>query len=169
MLYDVTVVQFTKMLNNLSRILDKSLVLATTKKFEPEVLMQSRLAPDQFNFLRQVQIACDTAKFAAARLTGKEAPLHEDNEKTPAELKARIDTVIAYLGTFAPKDFAGADERRVTTPRWQGKYLTGAEFAVQHAIPNFYFHVTTAYSILRHNGLDIGKGDFLGEMPYKGP
>ena len=75
----------------------------------------------------------------------------------------------AYLRTFSAKDFAGADERRVTTPRWNGKYLTGAEFAVQHAIPNFYFHLTTAYAVLRHNGVDVGKSDYLGEMPYKGP
>jgi hypothetical protein len=169
MLYDVTVVQFTKMLNNLSRILDKGEAYAGGKKFDAEVLLQSRLAPDQFNLVRQVQIACDTAKFAAARLTGKEAPTNADNEKTVAELKARIEQVTTYLRTFSAKDFAGADERRVTTPRWNGKYLTGAEFALQHAIPNFYFHLTTAYAVLRHNGVDVGKSDYLGEMPYKGP
>jgi hypothetical protein len=137
------------------------------RKFEMDVLLNSRLAPDQFNFIRQVQIACDTAKFYAARMTGKEAPIHEDTEKTLPELKARIETVIGYLNSFKAEDFKGAEERKISQPRWEGKYLTGFEFATQHAIPNVYFHVATAYAILRHNGVPVGKKDFLGEMPYK--
>jgi hypothetical protein len=167
MLYDVTVTQFTKMLNNLNHILDKGAMSAEARKFDVDVLLNARLAPDQFNLIRQVQIACDTAKLSASRLAGKEAPVHEDKEKTLPELKARIADVINYLATFKPEDFQGAHERKISQPRWEGKYLTGTEFAIQHAIPNIYFHVTTAYAILRNNGVDVGKKDYLGEMPYK--
>ncbi|MCR6650681.1 MAG: DUF1993 domain-containing protein [Cellvibrionaceae bacterium] len=139
------------------------------KKFDVAVLLNARLAPDQFHLIRQIQIACDTAKLGVARLTGKveSAPTHPDTETTLAELQARIKSVQDYLAGFSPEDFAGAETRTVSQPRWEGKYLTGLEFAIQHAIPNIYFHVTTAYSILRHNGVDLGKKDFLGPMPYK--
>jgi hypothetical protein len=167
MLYEITVPQFTKMLHNLNLMMDKAVQNSVERKFEMDVLLNSRLAPDQFNFIRQVQIACDTAKFYAARMTGKEAPIHEDTEKTLPELKARIETVIGYLNSFKAEDFKGAEERKISQPRWEGKYLTGFEFATQHAIPNVYFHVATAYAILRHNGVPVGKKDFLGEMPYK--
>lgn len=167
MIYEITVPQFTKMLRNLNAILNKAVKHAENKKFDIEVLLNSRLAPDQFNFIRQIQIACDTAKFCAARLSGKEMPIHPDNERSLPELRARIESVVNYLNTFTEKDFEDAANKKVTTPRWDGKYLTGFEFAAQHAIPNFYFHVTTAYSILRHNGVDIGKKDYLGEMPFK--
>ena len=167
MLYESTVIQFSKMLQNLNRILDKGAAHADQKKFEFEVLLNSRLAPDQFNLTRQIQIACDTAKGCAASLSGTEAPVHEDNEKTLGELKMRIEKVIKYLATFSADHFKGAAERKITRPRWEGKYLTGMEFANQHAIPNMYFHITTAYSILRNNGVDIGKKDYLGEMPFK--
>jgi hypothetical protein len=167
MLYDLIVPQFTKMLNNLNFILDKAALSAESRKFEVEVLLNSRLAPDQFNLIRQVQIACDTAKLGAARLAGKDAPVHEDTEKTLPELKARIESVVKYLGTFKPEDFQGAHERKISQPRWEGKYLTGSEYAVQHAVPNIYFHITTAYSILRKNGVDVGKKDYLGDMPFK--
>jgi uncharacterized protein len=169
MLHDITITQFAKMLQNLSQLLDKAATYCSAKKIEPEVLLGTRLAPDQFNLMRQIQVACDTAKTGAARLTGTEAPAHADEEKTLADVKARIDKVIAYLQTFSAKDFAGAEERRISQPRWAGKSLSGQEFALQHMIPNFYFHVTTAYSILRHSGVDIGKRDYLGPMPYKDP
>lgn len=167
MLYELTAVQFAKMLGNLNALLDKAATHAEVKKFDVTVLLNSRLAPDQFNFIRQVQIACDTAKLGVSRLTGKAAPVHEDNEATLTELKARISNVIEYLAGFSANDFADAQERHISQPRWEGKYLTGFEFATQHAIPNIYFHVTTAYSILRHNGVDVGKKDYLGPMPYK--
>lgn len=167
MLYDLTIKQFMKMLNNFSAILDKSAAHAESKKFDTEVLMQSRLAPDQFNLIRQVQIACDTAKLGAARLTGKEAPKHDDSEKTLADLKTRINSTLGYLEGFSAKDFKDSATSKISQPRWEGKYLTGEEFAVQHMIPNFYFHIATAYAILRHNGIDIGKKDYLGPMPYK--
>ncbi len=167
MLFEMTVPQFTKMLHNLSLIIDKAATNATERKFDMDVLLNARLAPDQFNFIRQVQIACDTAKLFASRLSGKDAPIQEDNEKSLPEIKARIESVIGYLNSFKPEDFKGADERKISQPRWEGKYVTGLEFATQHAIPNMYFHISTAYSILRSNGVPVGKKDYLGPMPYK--
>jgi hypothetical protein len=166
MFFEISVTQFKKVLNNLSSILVKAEAFAETKKFETNVLAQARLAPDQFNFTRQIQIACDTAKLGVARMTGKDAPTHADEEKTFAELKARITSTIAYLDTITAKDFAEAGSKKITHQRWDG-YLSGEDFAIQHMIPNFYFHVTTAYAILRHNGVDLGKKDFLGTMPFK--
>ncbi len=167
MLYEMTIPQFTKTLRNLDVILGKGQALADSKKFDMGVLLQSRLAPDQFPLLKQIQITCDTVKLGVSRMTGKEAPTHDDKETTLAELRKRIQEVVSYLGTFTESDFAKANETKVTTPRWEGKWMYGHEFAMNHVIPNLYFHVTTAYSILRHNGVEIGKKDFLGEMPYK--
>ncbi len=167
MLYQITVPFFSKTLKNLSHMLDKAQKLADGKKFEVEVLLNSRLAPDQFNFIRQVQITCDTAKLAVARLSGKEAPKNEDTEKSLPELKARIDHTLQYLNSVTEKDFAGAETKKITHARWEDKHLTGFDFAFHHALPNLYFHTTTAYSILRHNGVELGKQDFLGEMPFK--
>ncbi len=167
MLYKITVPQFMKMLNNLSNLLDKAQQYADDKKFDVEILLNSRLFPDQFNFIKQVQIATDTAKLCAFRLTGKEAISHDDKEKTLPELKQRIASVISYLETLTEKDFLEAATKPISQPRWEGQYLTGEEFVIQHAIPNIYFHVTTAYAILRHNGVVIGKKDYLGKMPYK--
>jgi hypothetical protein len=167
MLFDMTVPHFTKTLHNLSLILDKADAFATEKKFESDVLMNARLAPDMLNFIRQVQIACDTAKLCASRVTGKDAPTNDDSEKTLADCKNRIQSTINYLETFSAKDFAGSETKNITTPRWEGKYLTGNEYVLHHAVPNFYFHVTTAYAILRHNGVNIGKKDYLGEIPFK--
>lgn len=167
MLYEITIPQFIKMLQNLHRILENASLYASAKKIEMEVLLNSRLFPDQFNLIKQIQIACDTAKLAASRLTGKEAPLHEDKEKTALELKTRIEEVVHYLKTFSENDFKDSEERKISQPRWEGKYLTGKEFVIEHALPNLYFHITTAYAILRHNGVEVGKKDYLGEMPYK--
>lgn len=167
MLYEITVPQFIKMLKNLNAILGKAATHAETKKFDMQVLLNSRLAPDQFPLIRQIQIATDVAKLCVSRLTGIEAPVHDDKETTLLELTSRVDSVVQYLNKFAAKDFEGAEAKKISQPRWEGKYLTGHEFALQHAIPNMYFHITTAYSILRHNGVEIGKKDYLGEMPYK--
>lgn len=169
MYYDLTIVQFTKMLGNLREILNKSAAHAEAKKFDVTVLLNSRLAPDQFNFIRQIQITCDTAKLGVARLTGKtdSVPVHADTETSVAELQARIQSVQDYLASFSAADFANADSIQVTNPRWDGKHLLGYDFLIQHVIPNFYFHFTTAYAILRHNGVDLGKKDYLGAMPYK--
>lgn len=169
MFYELTVQQFSKMLTNLAAILTKAEQAAQSKKYDMSVLLNSRLAPDQFNLIRQVQIACDTAKLGVARLAGvvDSAPKHADDETTLPELQQRITDTLTYLASFTPDMLADAAERHVSQPRWEGKYLTGAEFALQHAIPNLYFHITTAYAILRHNGVDVGKKDYLGAMPYK--
>lgn len=151
----------------MQKLLDKGAAQAEAKKFAPEVLLQSRLAPDMFPMIRQIQITCDTAKLCAARLSGKEAPVHDDNEVTLTDIKNRIESVITYLSSFKADDFKGAEERKISQPRWEGKWMTGYDYALHHAIPNFYFHTTTTYSILRHNGVDVGKKDYLGEMPYK--
>jgi hypothetical protein len=166
-IYELTIPQYIKTLKNLSTLLEKGAGFADSKKFEMDVLLQSRLAPDQFNLIRQVQIACDTAKLSASRLTGKEAPAHPDTEKTVGELKARIASTISYLETFTAKDFNESATRQVTHARWEGQHLTGSDFVINHSIPNFYFHVTTAYAILRHNGVDVGKKDYLGALPFK--
>lgn len=169
MIYPIVISQFSKMLGNLVSILDKAAAHAETKKFDMEVLLQARLSPDQFNLIRQIQVASDTAKLAAARLADKEqdAPTHADTETTVVEIKARLQSVIDYLQAYKAADFDGAAQRRITQPRWKGKSLSGEEFLVQHAVPNLYFHVTTAYAILRHNGVELGKMDFLGELPFK--
>ena len=169
MIYQTVVPQFTKMLGNLLAFLEKAEKYAGEKEFEVDVLLRSRLAPDQIDLIHQVQIACDVAKLGAARLAGKEktAPVHQDTEQTSAELKARIESVVSYLGTFTAEDFAGAAERRISHPRWEGKTLSGEEFLLQNVVPNLYFHVTTAYAILRHNGVNLGKADYLGNLPFK--
>ncbi len=169
MIYELVVPQFTKMLGNLLAVLDESAKYAGEKKFDVGVLLQSRLAPDQFNLMRQLQIACDTAKFGAARLAGTEndAPAYDDTEQSMSEIKARIQSVIAYLQRYAPADFASAVQRRISQPRWNGKTLSGQEYLIQHVIPTFYFHVTTAYAILRHHGVALGKKNYLGDMPYR--
>lgn len=167
MYYQLTNTSFINGLRNLSSILEKGAGFADSKKVDASVLWNARLAPDQFPLIRQVQIACDTAKLCASRLTGKPAPSHPDEEKTLGELKARIQSTIAYLETLKESDYSEAATRKITTPRWDNKFLTGHEYVVHHAVPNFYFHSTTAYSILRHNGVDIGKGDFLGALPLK--
>lgn len=167
MLYEITVPQTIKMLKNLNQILGKAATHAEVKKFDTQVLLNARLAPDQFPLIKQIQIVTDTAKLCAARLTGKDAPVHDDKETHLSELTARIDSVVAYLSQFSSADYVGAEERKISQPRWEGKHLTGFEYVTQHALPNLYFHITTAYSIIRHNGVDIGKKDYLGELPLK--
>lgn len=167
MIYEITVPQFTKMLKNLDAILEKAIPFAEAKKIEFDVLLNSRLAPDQFNLIRQIQIACDTAKTCVSKLTGKDAPVHDDKETTLPQLRNRIAETIFFISSFSEKDFTNALDMKVTTPRWEGKYLMGHEYVTQHSIPNMYFHVTTAYQILRHNGVVIGKKDYLGAMPFR--
>ncbi|MCZ8342540.1 MAG: DUF1993 domain-containing protein [Leptospira sp.] len=167
LIHSISIQSFQKGLGNLIKILEKAEAHAESKKFPFENLLQARLFPDQFPLTRQIQIACDTAKLCVARISGKEAPIHEDSEANLNELKARIQSVIQYLESYKEADFKHVSEIKVTQPRWEGKYLTGFEYLTQHAIPNFYFHLTTAYAILRHNGVEIGKKDYLGEMPFK--
>lgn len=155
-----------KELGQLDKWLDIATTYAQSKSFDPNVLLTMRLAPDQFPFVRQVQSACDTAKLASSRLSGKDAPKHEDNEKTIDELHARIKSVLAYLDGFSEKDFDGAEKRTITQPRWEGKTMTGVNYFLEHATPNFFFHLTHAYAILRHAGVPLGKRDYLGPMSF---
>ncbi|TGK01019.1 DUF1993 domain-containing protein [Leptospira semungkisensis] len=166
-IYDLTISQFIKVLGNLKRFIERGEAHAESKKFDMDVLLNARLAPDQFHFIRQVQIACDTAKLGVSRLTGKQAPVHEDKEKTLPEIKSRIDDVVGFLRTFSEADCKEAAAKTISLPRWEGKHLTGAEYTIQHMVPNFYFHITTAYDILRHNGVDLGKKDYLGDLPLR--
>ncbi len=166
-MYEQTVPVFKMMLTNLDSFLQKAAASADTRKFDVAVLLQSRLAPDQIPLLGQVQIACDAAKGCVARLSGKEIPKHEDTETTLPELRARIAKTIAFIETAQPDEFQDAASRKHTFPWMPGKYIESAALLRQFALPNFYFHVTTAYAILRHNGVELGKPDFLGKVDYK--
>ena len=167
-LYDATIPVFTKLLGNVNSWLDKAIVHAEAKKFDPEVLFSVRVAPDQYAFGAQVQAACDTAKYAAAKLTGKDAPSHPDTEKTLPELRTRIATCLAYLATFRREDFAGAEERPCGHAWMQGKVMRGGDYLDHFVLPNFHFHLTTAYAILRHNGVGLGKMDYIVDLPFHG-
>jgi len=168
-MYYQTVCQMKKHLGQLDKWLEAAAAFATKKSFEADRFLEFRLAPDQFAFARQVQTACDTAKLVAARLAGKEAPPHADTEKTVEELRTRVRTVIAYLDGFTAKDFEAAATRVITQPRWEGKVMTGADYFLEHGVPNFFFHLTHAFAILRHNGVDIGKRDYLGALSLRTP
>ena len=159
--------QMKKQLAQLDKWLDAAAADAKARSFDPNVFLGLRLAPDQFAFARQVQTACDTAKLGASRLTGKEAPSQPDTEQTLEDLHARVRSVIAYLDTLSAKDFEGAAARVVTQPRWEGKVMNGADYFVEHALPNFFFHLTHAFAILRHNGVNIGKRDYLGTLSLR--
>jgi hypothetical protein len=160
----VTVDVFANSLNNLAALLEKGLAHATARKFDPGVLFNARLAPDMLPLSRQVQIACDLAKNSVARLAALEPPRFEDNEKTIEELRARIARTIDYLKGIPASAFEGAEDRDLKVPAGPDKFLDfkGLDFLQRWAIPNVFFHITTAYAILRHNGVDIGKKDFIG-------
>lgn len=173
-LYTITIPPMMKTLTALSGILDKLESHASAKqldwhppKMQEAALLNSHLIFDQFPFLRQVQIACDNAKGGAARLAEIEIPKFEDDEKTVAELKARINKTTAFLETIKPEKIIGKEGVKITLPYWDGKSLHGFEYVTEYLIPNFYFHVTTAYSILRKNGVPLGKADYMGELPLK--
>lgn len=136
---------------------------------EPADLLALRLAPDQFPLSRQVQIACDTLKLGAARLTGKTAPSHPDTEATIDELRARVRSTLEVLEGFGADDFADIAAREVTQPRWEGKVMTGHDYFLEHVIPNFYFHAVHVYALLRHHGVPLGKKDYLGTLTMRTP
>jgi hypothetical protein len=162
-MYQASAPRFANTLRNLSGILDKAQAHAETKKIEPLVFTQSRLAPDMFPLSRQVQIACDSAKGAVARLAAVEIPKHEDTEQTFAELKTRIAKTVDFLLSVQATQIDGAEDREVVIKlRGQDVKFTGLQYLLGFAYPNFYFHVTTAYNILRHNGVEIGKRDYIG-------
>ena len=161
--------QMKKTLGQLDKWLEAAAAHAAAKSFDPSIFLGLRLAPDQFALARQVQTTCDTAKLAAARLAGREAPKHPDTEQTLDDLRARAKSVIEYLDGFKPHDFEGADGRHITQPRWETKYMFGADYFREHALPNFYFHSAHVYAILRHNGVSLGKKDFLGTLSMRTP
>ena|SRR5688572_23962834 len=161
--------QFQKQLGQLDKWLSAAESYAQSRAFDPNVFVGLRLAPDQFALGKQVQATCDMAKLAASRLTGKEAPAHPDTETTLAELQLRVRSVLAYLNGLTEKDFAQAATRVVSQPRWEGKVMNGADYFLEHGLPNFYFHLTHTYAILRHFGVPLGKRDYLGALSLKAP
>lgn len=163
-MYSASVPVFVRMLGNLSACIDKAEAHAAARSFDSAVLAASRLAPDMLPFARQVQIACDAAKFGAARLSGEAAPSHEDRETTLAELKERIDKTVAWLHTVAADRIDGSEEREVQVPMRNRDplRLQGQAYLTDFVLPNFYFHISIAYALLRHNGVDLGKADYLG-------
>lgn len=165
--YDLTVPQFDKSLQNLERFIDKAHEFAAAKKFDPNTLLTARLAPDQFPLVRQVQSVCDQAKLVCARVTGKEPPVHPDTETTWDELRTRIHAVREYLKGYTPADFEGVERRKLALPWMKGKALTGKDYVIQFGLPNFAFHYSMTYALLRHNGVDLGKMDFIGGLPFE--
>ncbi len=170
----MTVLPIMKMLESLLGILDKAALHAASKQLEwhsadiqESNLLNSNLIFDQFNFVKQIQVACDNAKGGVARLAGIEPPKHEDNEKTVVELKERIKKTLAFLKTIKPESVDGNEDVKITLHYQPGQFLTGFDYATFYLMPNFYFHVTTAYSILRKNGVEVGKEDYLNNLPWQ--
>ncbi|ESS13189.1 hypothetical protein MOLA814_02190 [Betaproteobacteria bacterium MOLA814] len=163
-MYQASVPRITNMLNNLGAILDKAQAHVDAKKLDAAALTNARLFPDMLAMNRQVHIATDTAKGVVARLAGVEIPAYEDNEVSFADLRARVDKTVAFVQSFSPEQIDGTEDKAIVTKRGDKEtHYTGMQFLLGHAMPNVYFHVTTAYNILRHNGVEIGKRDYLGQ------
>ena len=162
-MYETLVPTANRMLGNLSRFLDKAAAFAEGKKVDAAVLLNSRLAPDMFPLTRQIQIACDMAKGAAARLSGSEIPKFDDNETTVADLKSRIARTLDFINAIDAAKYAGGEDRDITLQMRTGELrFKGLNYLRDFVLPNVYFHVSAAYMILRHNGVDLGKNDFIG-------
>jgi hypothetical protein len=163
-MYQASAPRFANTLGNLAAILDKAQAHCDTHKIDPLALTGFRLYPDMFPLSRQVQIACDTAKGAVARLAGVEIPKHEDVERSFPELKARIARTLDFVGSVKRERLEGSEEKEIVLQMRSGeRRYTGLQYLLGHAWPNFYFHVTTAYNILRHNGVELGKADYIGK------
>lgn len=163
--FHAQVVQMSKLLQAMDGWLEKAKLHAEAKSFDPAVLLQSRLAPDMYPLTRQIQAACDGVKFLAARTAGKEPPKHPDSDTaTLDELRARIRSVLEYTASFSPKDFDGADKRVVPLGFMPGKGMAAADFVREMSVPNTYFHLCMIYAILRHNGVALGKQDFISQL-----
>jgi len=157
---------FVRMLGNVLQWLDKAEAHAQAKKFDTGVYLTARLAPDMLPFVRQIQIACDAVKFGVARLAGVDAPKFEDNEASLADLRARIRKTLDYIESVPAAQIDGTDAKDIVVPRRDGSMtLKGEAYLKQFVLPNFFFHVTTTYALLRHCGVDLGKADFLGPLP----
>jgi hypothetical protein len=164
-MHSASVPVFARMLSNLLAWLDKAEAHAAAKKFDTGVLLAARLAPDMLPLTKQIQIACDTAKFGVARLAGVDAPKFEDNETSFDELRERVRKTLDYVQSVPAAQIAGTEDKDVTVPRRDGPMTLKGEFYLKHfVLPNFFFHVTTTYALLRHNGIDLGKSDFLGAL-----
>jgi hypothetical protein len=159
--------QYVSSLVALKACLLKAKTHAETNKFDSNKFLDMKLAPDMFNFTKQIQMVSDNAKGAVSRLSGKEAPRFEDNEKTFEELLTRIDKTINFISDFKSEDFKDYQNQKVSFPWYPGKYLSGHDYLVGFALPNFYFHTTTAYNLLRGAGVQVGKGDFLGNLNWQ--
>jgi uncharacterized protein len=163
-MYQASAPRFAAMLRNLSTLLDRAEAHCTAKKIEPSALTTFRLYPDMFPLTRQVQIACDTAKGAVARLAGADIPKHEDSEQTFADLKARIAKTVEFIESLKAERIDGTEDKEIVLAMRSGeRRFKGMPYLLGFAYPNFYFHITTAYNILRHNGVELGKLDFLGK------
>lgn len=166
-IYTYTVPVFVKLLGGLKNVLAKAEAFAKEQGMSEADFLGDKLALDMFPLSRQVQIACDNAKGAVARLSGGEAPKHEDTEATFAELTKRIDETIAYVQSVPESAFADAAERKVVLPYFPDKYMTGFDYAREYVIPNFLFHVVTAYALIRKNNVPIGKADYVNGLPFR--
>ena len=168
-MHSASVPVFVRMLGNAIVWLDKAEAHAKEKKFEPSVYLSSRLAPDMLPFTTQVQIACDAAKFCMARLTGTEAPKFEDNETTLDQLRERIRKTMDYVQSVPAAQVDGTDDKDISVPRRAGPIVMKGEMYLKHfVLPTFFFHVTTMYALLRHNGVDLGKSDYLAGLTTAG-
>ena len=164
-MYQASIPAFVQMLNNIAAILDKAEAHAGNRKIDPEVLLNYRLAPDMLPFVRQIQIAADLAKGAVARLAGVEVPKHDDTEKTFADLKARLAKTVAFVQSFKPSEIDDSEDRDIKLTLGEHTMsFKGQPYLVHFVLPNFYFHCTTAYDILRHGGVELGKRDFIGAI-----
>lgn len=162
-MYQASVPRLASALRNLTNILDKAQAHIDNKKLDANVFLQYRLFPDMLNFTKQIQIASDTAKSVVARLAGVEIPLYDDTETSIAELKARLTKTIAFVESFTPEQIDGTENKDIVTKRGDKEtHYKGMQFLLSHAIPNLYFHSAIAFSILRTNGVEIGKRDYLG-------
>ena len=165
-MHSASVPVFVRLLGNLLTWLDKAQVHAEAKKFDPSVYLGTRLAPDMLPFTKQIQIACDGAKFCVARLAGVEAPTFDDTEASIDELRERIRKTLTFIQSVSAAQIDGTEDKDVVIPRRDGPMtLKGEAYLKHYATPNFYFHVTTAYALLRHNGVELGKSDYLGAPP----
>jgi uncharacterized protein len=168
-MYFELVMQMKKHLGHIDAWFEKATAFAGERQFDPANYLTLRLAPDQFALLRQIQIVCATVTGGVTKVTGKDAPALGDDQKTVDDLRAAVKTVIGWLDGFTAKDFDASATRTVTQPRWEGKTMTGHDYFLEHFQPNFYFHLTHAYAILRHSGVPLGKRDYLGKLTQRAP
>ena len=168
-MYFPMILQMKKQLGQLDKWLEKAQAHAAAKKFDPNALLAQRLIVDQFPLSRQIQITCDTLRQGIARLTDRAVDAVPDDETTLEALRGRVKATIAFVDGFSEKDFAETATRSITQPRWEGRTMTGHDYFLEHMTPNFFFHLTTTYALLRKNGVEIGKRDYLGTLTQHPP